>query len=83
MLLLSMEHPLITNIDGLTIEELQNKVTDLTKKYAWATRNNAHLASQIVMALETYQNKLRQRQQEQYDAAVRTSQDYSDKINIS
>ena len=78
-----MEHPLINNIDDLSIEELQNKVTDLTKKYAWASRNNAHLASQIVMALETYQNKLRQRQQEQYEAAVKASQDYSDRINIS
>lgn len=83
MLSYSMEHPLINNIDGLTIEELQNRVTDLTKKYAWASRTNAHVASQIVMALETYQNKLRQRQQEQYEAAARASQDYSDKINIS
>lgn len=78
-----MEHPLINNIDDLTIEELQNKVTDLTKKYAWASRHNAHLASQIVMALETFQNKLRQRQQEQYEAATKASQDYSDRINIS
>ena len=78
-----MEHPLINNVDDLTIEELQSKVTDLTKKYAWASRNNAHLASQISMALETYQNKLRQRQQEQYEAAARASQDYSDRIDIS
>lgn len=78
-----MEHPLINDLDHLTIEDLQSKVTELTKKYAWASRNNAHLASQIVMALETYQNKLRQRQQEQYDAARRSSQDYSDKIDIS
>lgn len=78
-----MEHPLIHNIDGLSIEELQSKVTDLTKKYTWASRNNAHLASQISMALETYQNKLRQRQQEQYEAAAKSSQDYSDRINIS
>ena len=83
MLVLSMEHPLISNIDGLTIEELQNKVTDLTKKYAWASRNNAYLASQIVMALETYQNRLRQLQQEQYEKAAQASQDYSDRINIS
>jgi len=78
-----MEHPLINNIDSLSIEELQGKVTELTKKYAWASRNNAHLASQIAMALETYQNKLRQRQIEQYEAAQKNSQDYSDRINIS
>lgn len=78
-----MEHPLINNIDSLTIEELQTKVTDLTKKYSWASRNNVHLASQISMALETYQNKLRQRQLEQYEAAAKSAQDYSDRINIS
>jgi hypothetical protein len=78
-----MEHPLINNVDSLSIEDLQSKVTELTKKYAWASRNNAHLASQIAMALETYQNKLRQRQIEQYEAAQKNSQDYSDRINIS
>jgi hypothetical protein len=78
-----MEHPLINDVDGLTIEQLQSKVTDLTKKYAWASRNNAHLAQQVAMALETYQNKLRQKQQEIYDAARKSSTDYCDRIDIS
>jgi hypothetical protein len=78
-----MEHPLINNVDSLSMEELQGKVTELTKKYSWAARHNAHLAHQISMALETYQNRLRQLQREQYEAATKNSQDYSHRIDIS
>ena len=79
-----MEHPLIHDIDGLTVEELQNRITDLTKKLAWATRsNNAHLAGQIRMALETFQNRYRQRMDEIYAKSSQKGQDFSDRIDIS
>ena len=39
-----MEHPLIYKVDDLTIDELQNKISDLTKKLQWASRTNADLA---------------------------------------
>jgi len=79
-----MEHPLITDAESLTLEELQTKVTDLTKKLGWAHRSgNAHLTQQIRMALETYQNKLRERQQEEWDKSVRNNPDFSNKIDIS
>lgn len=79
-----MEHPLIANIDHLTIDELQSKVNELTKKLSYAQRiNNAYLVSQIRMALETYQNKFRERQNEQWAAAQKNGPDYSDRIDIS
>jgi hypothetical protein len=79
-----MEHPLISNIDHLTIDELQAKVTELTRKIGMAHRmGNAHLRAQIAMALETYQNKLQQRQQELWDKQRGSGPDYSDKIDIS
>ena len=79
-----MEHPLIANIDHLTIDELQSKVNELTKKLSYAQRiNNAYLVSQIRMALETYQNKFRERQNEQWTAAQKNGPDYSDRIDIS
>ena len=78
-----MEHPLITEIDDMTLEELQSRITDLTKKLSWASRTNQHLASQIRMALETFQNKYREKQQALYDAAKKGGPDYSDKIDIS
>ena len=53
-----MEHPLIANLDDLTAEQLQEKISELTKKLGIAYRTgNAHLCDQIRMALESYQNK--------------------------
>lgn len=52
-----MEHPLIHDADTLSVDELQQKISDLTKKYSFAARVNAHLAGQIQMALTTYQNQ--------------------------
>jgi hypothetical protein len=77
-----MEHPLIGNISELTIDELQEKVNELNKKLGIAARiGNAQLCDQIRMAIETYGNKLREKQNEQYKSA--TQQDFNDKINIS
>lgn len=80
-----MEHPLINNIDSLTSEELQTKISELTKKLSWASRSgNANLVGQIRMALETFQNKYREKQQAIYDAAAaKGGPDYSDRIDIS
>lgn len=79
-----MEHPLIDSVDNLSIDELQSRITDLNKKLAWAMRsNNASLSGQIRMALETFQNKYREKQQALYDAAKKQGQDYADRIDIS
>ena len=43
-----MEHPLIPNIDDLSMEQLQDKITELTKKVGIAHRmGNAHLRYQV------------------------------------
>lgn len=79
-----MEHPLIPNIDHLRLEELQEKVGDLTKKLSIAHRmGNAQLRAQIEMALETYQNKLIEKQREFWDRGKGSGTDHSDKIDIS
>jgi hypothetical protein len=44
---------------------------------------NAHLRAQVEMALATYQNKLKEKQQAAYDAAKKTGPDFSDKIDVS
>ena len=57
-----MEHPLIANLDDLTAEQLQEKISELTKKLSIALRTgNGHLCNQIRMALESYQNKYNER----------------------
>jgi len=79
-----MEHPLINNIDDLSVEDLQKRISDLNKKLSFAVRSgNAHLAGQIRMALEAFDNKYRQRLQETYDKQSRSGPDFSDRIDIS
>jgi hypothetical protein len=53
-----MEHPLISNLDDLSAEDLLNKVTELNKKLSIAMRTGNHyLCNQLRMAIESYQNK--------------------------
>lgn len=62
-----MEHPLIGNLDELTVDELSSKVSDLNSKLSIATRSgNGHLCNQLRMALESYQNKYREKMEETY-----------------
>jgi hypothetical protein len=53
-----MEHPLITSLEGLTEQELLNKVTELNRKLSIAMgTGNGYLCDQLRMAIESYQNK--------------------------
>ena len=57
-----MEHPLVANLDDLSTEQLQEKISELTKKLGIAMRTgNGHLCNQVRMALESYQNKYQER----------------------
>lgn len=58
-----MEHPLISNLDDLTLEQLQEKITELNKKLGIAYRTgNGHLCDQIRMALESFNAKYYEKQ---------------------
>lgn len=66
-----MEHPLISNIDNLSTEELGAKISELNKKLSISWRlGNHHLCNQLRMAIETYQNK--------YTEKLRASQSGTD-----
>jgi hypothetical protein len=79
-----MEHPLITDIENLTIDELQGKISELNKKLSFAQRiGNAQLANQIRMAIETFRNKYQQKMQAIHDNQNKHNPDFSDKIDIS
>jgi len=79
-----MEHPLISDINDLTVEQLQTRITDLNKKLMIASRSgNAHLAGQIRMALETFNNKYQERMKEIWDKQSSGGPDFSDRIDIS
>lgn len=63
-----MEHPLIGNLDELTIDELTTKISELSNKLNIAARTgNAHLCDQIRMALESYRNKYQEKLQATYN----------------
>jgi len=53
-----MEHPLVTNLNDLTEEQLLEKITELQRKLNIAYRTgNADLCNQIRMAIESFQSK--------------------------
>lgn len=76
-----MEHPLVSDANDMTMEQLNERISDLNKKLSIAMRSgNGHLCNQIRMALETYNNKLKERIDEQYKSST---QNFDDKIKIS
>jgi len=79
-----MEHPLIGNINDLTIDELSTKVSELSNKLNIAIgMGNAHLCDQIRMALETFRNKYQDRLKESYKKQEEINHiNFDDKINI-
>lgn len=77
-----MEHPLIPDLSQISDEDLQSRITDLTRKLSWAQRNNAHLAHQIRMALESYRSQISQRQRAR-EQQQGPGPDFSDRIDIS
>jgi len=78
-----MEHPLVEVDPDASLDDLQTRINELTKKMMWAQRSNVHLANQIRMALEAFQARYREKQQEAYDAAAKNGKDFSDRINVS
>ena len=79
-----MEHPLITDVDNLTIDELQGKISELNKKLSFAQRmGNANLVNQIRMAIETFRNKYQQKMQVIQDNQNKNNPDFGDSIDIS
>lgn len=76
-----MEHPLITGLDNLSVDELSLKISDLQQKMSWAIRmNHGQMAQQLSMALESYQSKYQQKLQEQ--AKDSGNFNFDDKINV-
>jgi len=77
-----MEHPLMGNLSELKIEEIQNKISEINKRLAFAYRTgNQALINQLNMVLESYnaeyQRKLAKLMPKGDDDK------YGDKIDIS
>lgn len=77
-----MEHPLVGKLDQLTEDQLSERIDDLSRKLAIAKRmNSGLLAEQLLMALDSYQTRLRYVQQQKNQTG--NSNPHFDKIDIS
>lgn len=78
-----MEHPLVGNLDELSVDQLSSQISDLSRKLGIATRSgNAHLCNQIRMALESYQNKYHEKLQSDYAKKLAAAKIDTTKIDI-
>jgi hypothetical protein len=76
-----MFNPLLPNLGEIKEAELENKISELTKKYFIALRSNGYLAEQVLVSLEAYKYELRQRQvASQKTLMEKTSKDLDDLI---
>ena len=79
-----MEHPFITNLDNMTLEQLGSKVSELHKKLNIAHRmGNGYLCDQIRMAIESYNGKYQQKMRALSAPKSGDTDSFNDKIDIS
>ena len=81
-----MEHPLINidDIEKLTVDQLNTKISELNKKLTWAMRINQGLANQIRMVLDSYNTVYQRKQREIWEKASQDGRNnYQDRIDIS
>jgi len=71
-------HPLIHDLDNLKDSELENRISDLTRKYL--STHNFQLQQQLVMVLDTYKEELAKRQREAYTKMMETRNKDLDKL---
>ena len=77
-----MEHPFLNSqeIEALKLEEIQAKISELTKKLTIAYQTgNVYLANQVQMALNTYNEA----QQRKVRSMMPGNNSFDDKIDIS
>jgi len=77
-----MTHPLIDQLDDLTITEVENKIVELQRKY-FQTRN-PELQTQISMILDIYKEEARSRRAKEFvNQQQKDDSDLDTLINIS
>ena len=73
-----MQHPFISDLSHLSIEDLQDKITDLTNKLTFSSRMNNHTMShQLLMVLDSYKTEYNKRMD-----ALYKKQNIQNKIQI-
>jgi predicted Zn-dependent protease len=76
-------HPLVQDLSNLSLDELQSKYSDLTKKFLQAQKSgNGNLTHQIMLIIDDYRNEINLRQQKLLDDANKNS-NFKNIIDIS
>jgi hypothetical protein len=80
-----MFHPLLPNIAELKDLDLENKITELGRKYTFAARSgNGDLCSQILLVLEEYKAEQQRRLMERSKVSIKNQdKDLDDLINVN
>jgi len=75
-------HPLINDLTSLKDGELENKISELTRKYF--STHNFELQQQISMVIDTYKEELSKRRQAEYEKLMQSRNKDLDKlINVN
>jgi len=78
-----MFNPLMPNLGEIKENDLENKISELTRKYFMALRTNGYLAQQVLVSLEAYKYELRQRQvASQKSLMEKSNKDLDDLIKV-
>ncbi len=75
-------HPLQPDITGLTDQELENKISELTKKYFQAIRFVPGAANQVSMMIESYKWEQQRRFLEKQKRPAADDTSFDDLIKI-
>ena len=80
-----MFHPLLPNIAEIKDLDLENKITELGRKYTFAARSgNGGLCSQILLVLEEYKSEQQRRLMERSKVSIKNQdKDLDDLINVN
>jgi hypothetical protein len=80
-----MFHPLLPNVSELKDLDLENKITELSRKYSIAARSgNGGLCSQILLVLEDYKAEQQRRLMERTKVSMKNQdKDLNDLINVN
>jgi hypothetical protein len=78
-----MMHPLQPDISGLSEQDLEKKIQDLTQKYYQAMRYSPSITGQIVLLLDSYKLEREERQLAKAKLAAETGEnDINELIKI-
>ena len=62
-----MEHPFISDLSTLSMDDLQEKISELNKRLAFVARmNNTSMYGQLLMVIDSYNAEYNKRMNEMY-----------------